>query len=84
MKEIKHKRLYFVYFKFYLYEILEKENYKYDRKQITGCQEMEWQREKLWNTQEIFRVIEVFYKVFHNMMVMEITWLYIYILLKFL
>ena len=32
MKEIKHKRLYFVYFKFYLYEILEKENYKYDRK----------------------------------------------------
>ena len=40
---------------------------------------MEWQREKLWNTQEIFRVIEVFYKVFHNMMVMEITWLYIYI-----
>ena len=31
MKEIKHKRLYFVYFKFYLYEILEKENYN-DRK----------------------------------------------------
>ena len=46
MKEIKQKRLYFVYFKFYLYEILEKEDYN-DRKQITGCQEMEWQREIL-------------------------------------
>ena len=76
MKEIKHKRLYFVYFEFYLCETLEKENYN-DRKYITGCQKMEWQGEKLWNIQEIFRVIEVFYKVFHNMMVMEITWLYI-------
>lgn len=27
MEETKHKRLYYVYFKFYLHEILEKENY---------------------------------------------------------